>query len=81
MSDEKKWHECPCGQSIAVSGSEFGQAVLAQWQKAHAAHVTDREVGSHEGHRIQESPTLTGKDVPRFCHTCEVEIEPRVRDA
>lgn len=46
MSNEKKWHEYPCGQSIAVSGSEFGQAVLAQWQKVHAAHATNRENGS-----------------------------------
>lgn len=45
------------------------------------ALVTDREVGSHEGHAVAEKPTLTAKDAPRFCRTCEVEIEPRVRDA
>ncbi len=42
---------------------------------------TNREVGSHEGHRIQESPTLTGAVVPRFCRTCETEIAPRDPDA
>jgi hypothetical protein len=43
--------------------------------------ATDREVGSHEGHRIEERPTLTSAVVPRVCHTCGVEIEPRTKGA
>ncbi|GEM_PF-4837907 len=39
MSDDKKWHHCACGESICASGSEFGQAMLAQWRKVHAMHV------------------------------------------
>lgn len=57
MSDAKKWHECPCGQSIAVSGSEFGQAVLAQWEQQHAAHA-ERECYDIE---CREAPWHSGR--------------------
>ncbi|MCJ1709261.1 hypothetical protein [Microbacterium sp. VKM Ac-2923] len=34
----KEWVECPCGESISVSGSDFGRAVLAAWRSQHATH-------------------------------------------
>lgn len=39
MTYGKQWYDCPCGESIAVSESEFGKAMLSEWQKAHAKHV------------------------------------------
>ncbi|MGP6170639.1 hypothetical protein ACTU6V_05460 [Microbacterium sp. A204] len=48
MTYEKKWHDCPCGESIAVSESEFGKVMLAEWRKTHTKHAANVEVGSRD---------------------------------
>jgi hypothetical protein len=35
---DKQWHDCPCGESIAVPDSPFGAAMLAEWRRVHAHH-------------------------------------------
>lgn len=50
--NDKKWHECACGESICAPDSEFGRVMLAEWRKVHVQHVgesyeADVEIGSH----------------------------------
>lgn len=39
MTDAKQWHDCPCGESIAVGDTPFAQRMLALWEAQHAGHT------------------------------------------
>lgn len=65
---------------VALAAVDAKQADAVMQAIARGTNArTNREVGSHDGHQISEHPTLTERDVPRVCYTCDVEIEPRVR--